>query len=179
MAVDKNKTFLSQVGLETYHAKIKEKFQSLENDFTGQITGLGNVLRFEAELADDTERTALKLTESNKGEVYIVISTGKEWLWTGEKWIDLGTPYENVLKNKVDKVAGMGLSHNDFTDTHKTKLEGLPENLVNFNGKENSGLYKIKVDEYGRVTEAIEVTNDDISLKVNAISSADIDALEF
>lgn len=35
------------------------------------------------------------------------------------------TDADALLSAKVDAVAGMGLSHNDFTDTYKTKLDGI------------------------------------------------------
>lgn len=39
---------------------------------------------------------------------------------TAEKWVN-----SNALSNKVDKVAGKGLSTNDFTDALKDKLDGI------------------------------------------------------
>ncbi len=37
---------------------------------------------------------------------------------------------EGQLINKVDKVAGKGLSTNDFTNAYKTKLDGLPNSIT-------------------------------------------------
>ena len=38
----------------------------------------------------------------------------------------------NALNNKVDKVDGKSLTSNDFTDTLKTKLDGIEENANNY-----------------------------------------------
>lgn len=38
----------------------------------------------------------------------------------------------SALANKVDKVDGKGLSSNDYTDSEKTKLEGIAENANNY-----------------------------------------------
>lgn len=38
----------------------------------------------------------------------------------------------NALNNKVDKVDGKSLTSNDFTDTLKTKLDGIAENANNY-----------------------------------------------
>ena len=39
---------------------------------------------------------------------------------------------EGNLDKKVDKVAGKSLTSNDFTDTLKTKLDGIAENANNY-----------------------------------------------
>lgn len=63
---------------------------------------------------------------------------------------------------KVDKVEGMGLSHNDFTDDAKAKLEGVAEGANKYvhptHEAKASGLYKVTVDAEGHVsaTEAVE-----------------------
>ena len=38
----------------------------------------------------------------------------------------------NLNNNKVNKITGMGLSHNDFTDNHKRKLENIKRIFVKF-----------------------------------------------
>ena len=79
------------------------------------------------------------------GDVYNVLSNGKNYVYVDDVdgegnpgWDDLGgmvdlTDYytkeevDAALSGKVDKVAGMGLSHNDFTDTLLTKLNGIAD----------------------------------------------------
>lgn len=44
----------------------------------------------------------------------------------------LSTDTTAALDKKVDKVSGMGLSHNDYTDEDKAKLDGIEENANNY-----------------------------------------------
>ena len=44
------------------------------------------------------------------------------------------------IGNKVDKVAGMGLSHNDFTDTDKSKLDSLQNYTLPVAGENLGGI---------------------------------------
>lgn len=73
----------------------------------------------------------------------------------------------NTVANKVDKVDGKGLSTNDFTDTLKTKIDGV-ETEANkyvhpaYTAKE-SGLYKVVVDAFGHVSSATQVVKSDIT----------------
>lgn len=72
----------------------------------------------------------------------------------------ISTATQNALNNKVDKVTGKGLSTNDFTDTLKTKLDGL-ENYtlpiatstvlggIKTNYTSNGKYYKVSVNTSG------------------------------
>lgn len=51
----------------------------------------------------------------------------------------------DLLNNKVDKEDGKGLSKNDFTDAHKTKLDGLPSSFKTINGESIIGTGNIVV----------------------------------
>ena len=69
-----------------------------------------------------------------------------EYMYVGGKWEKLGDfrssvdlqPYakteyvNNQLATKVDKVAGKGLSTNDYTTTEKNKLAGIAANANNY-----------------------------------------------
>lgn len=71
------------------------------------------------------------------------------------------------LSGKVDKVAGKGLSTNDYTTAEKTKLAGIAEGAnkyvhPNYTAK-TSGLYKVTVDATGHVSAVAAVTKDDIT----------------
>lgn len=57
----------------------------------------------------------------------------------------------DLLNNKVDKEDGKGLSKNDFTDAHKTKLEGLPTSFKTVNGVSVVGTGDIAVQGGGGV----------------------------
>jgi len=69
--------------------------------------------------------------------------------------------------NKVDKVAGKGLSTNDYTTTEKEKLAGIAEGANNYahpkHTAKNSDLYKVTVDAEGHVIAATAVTKEDIT----------------
>ena len=71
------------------------------------------------------------------------------------------------LSGKVDKVAGKGLSTNDFTTAEKNKLAGIAEGANNYvhpsYTAKASGLYKVTVDAEGHVSAVAAVTKDDIT----------------
>lgn len=71
------------------------------------------------------------------------------------------------LSGKVDKVAGKGLSTNDYTTAEKTKLAGIAEGANKYvhpsHTAATSGLYKITVDALGHVIAVTNVTKEDIT----------------
>lgn len=71
------------------------------------------------------------------------------------------------LSGKVDKVAGKGLSTNDYTTADKTKLAGIAAGANKYvhpsHTAATSGLYKIAVDALGHVTAVTAVTKNDIT----------------
>ena len=90
-----------------------------------------------------------------------------------------------VSGNKVDKVAGMGLSHNDFTDELKTKLDDL------YTKAQLDGKFKTLTDDVAKNTAAITTLNGDskvvgsVDYKIaqnqtttNAAIKANTDAIE-
>ena len=71
------------------------------------------------------------------------------------------------LSDKVDKVAGKGLSTNDYTTAEKTKLAGIAEGANKYvhpsYTAKTSGLYKVTVDATGHVSAVAAVTKGDIT----------------
>lgn len=71
------------------------------------------------------------------------------------------------LSGKVDKVAGKGLSTNDYTTAEKTKLAGIAEGANKYvhpsYTAKISGLYKVTVDATGHVSAVAAVTKGDIT----------------
>lgn len=71
------------------------------------------------------------------------------------------------LSGKVDKVAGKGLSTNDYTTAEKTKLAGIEDGANKYvhptHTAAASGLYKVTVDALGHVTATTKVTKNDIT----------------
>lgn len=71
------------------------------------------------------------------------------------------------LSGKVDKVAGKGLSTNDYTTAEKTKLAGIAEGANKYvhpsYTAKTSGLYKVAVDATGHVSAVAAVTKGDIT----------------
>lgn len=72
-----------------------------------------------------------------------------------------------AIGNKVDKVAGKGLSTEDFTAALKTKLEGIEAGANKYTHPAHtakaSGLYKVTVDAQGHVSAATAVVKSDIT----------------
>lgn len=92
------------------------------------------------------QAAALKLTVE-VGDVVIVTADAKTYICVDKsktvfdekfKALSSGTDtitkveVENLLKNKVDKVSGKGLSTNDFTTAYKNKLDGIAANANNY-----------------------------------------------
>lgn len=71
------------------------------------------------------------------------------------------------LSGKVDKVAGKGLSTNDYTTAEKAKLAGIAEGANKYvhpsYTAKTSGLYKVTVDATGHVSAVAAVTKGDIT----------------
>ena len=71
------------------------------------------------------------------------------------------------LSGKVDKVAGKGLSTNDYTTAEKNKLAGIAEGANKYvhpsYTAKASGLYKVTVDATGHVSAVAVVTKGDIT----------------
>ena len=71
------------------------------------------------------------------------------------------------LSGKVDKVAGKGLSTNDYTTAEKTKLSGIVAGANKYvhpsYTAKASGLYKVTVDATGHVSAVAAVTKSDIT----------------
>ena len=85
------------------------------------------------------------------------------------------------LSNYVTKEAGKGLSHNDFTDELKTKLDGIAEGANKYihptHTAAKSGLYKVTVDTLGHVTATTAVVKADITgLGIPAQDTTYVDA---
>ena len=78
----------------------------------------------------------------------------------------LTTKYNTEIVKKVDKVDGMGLSSNDYTDAEKTKLSGIASGANKYvhptHSAHGSGLYKITVDASGHVSAVVNVSKSDI-----------------
>ena len=68
-----------------------------------------------------------------------------------------------AISGKVDKVAGKGLSTNDYTNADKEKLAGLSNYSHPKHAAKASGLYKITVDTEGHVSATAAVTKADIT----------------
>lgn len=103
---------------------------------------ISSVYEFKGSVA--TFDDLLEISNPKVGDTYNVEDTGKNYAWTGnvsssayeQGWDALGgifdlSNYYTIdevdagLSAKVDKVDGMGLSHNDFTDSLATKLNNI------------------------------------------------------
>lgn len=79
----------------------------------------------------------------------------------------------NALNNKVDKVDGKGLTSNDFTDTLKTKLDGIAENANNYSlpTASETELGGVMVDSALSSTSTNPVQNRAIGSAIDEINS--------
>ena len=59
---------------------------------------------------------------ANAPEDFNTLKELSDWIYSHE---DSAAAMNSAISGKVDKVSGMGLSQNSFTDTEKLKLEGL------------------------------------------------------
>lgn len=89
-------------------------------------------------------------------------SNGVTYLWSKIK-----AKITASIENKVDKVAGKGLSSNDYTTTEKNKLAGVETGANKYvhpsHTAKSSGLYKTTVDALGHVSAVSPVTKEDIT----------------
>lgn len=100
---------------------------------------IASVYHFKGSVENYQALKALPSAELAVGDVYNVTDSGKNYAWTAvtsaydEGWDVLGGTFDldnyytkdqadALLSAKVDKVEGMGLSHNDFTDSDVSKL---------------------------------------------------------
>lgn len=142
--------FLDSVGLKHLWAKILEKMpkkvSQLEND--------ANYITLDQVPEGAAASSTVPLMDG-------VADAGKETAFARG---DHRHPSDTT---KVDKVDGMGLSHNDYTDAEKTKLEGIAEGANKYvhptYTAKASGLYKVAVDAEGHVSAAEAVEKADIT----------------
>ena len=82
--------------------------------------------------------------------------------YDGRRRTEITKEITDATKDKVDKVAGKGLSTNDLTDELLEK-----QNSNNYTHPTHTaaeqGLYKVKVDALGHVTQTAAVTKADIT----------------
>ena len=82
-------------------------------------------------------------------------------------WGKIKEHVTSAIANKVDKVAGKGLSTNDYTTAEKNKLAGLDEGANKYvhpaYTAKTAGLYKVTVDAAGHVSATTAVAKEDIT----------------
>ena len=142
--------------LATYSADL----QTTDKHIIGAINELKNLVslipRFSIQVVEqlptqDISDTTIYLVPSSDPEqgnyyeeyIYITVGTSHQWELVGTTAVDLSDYYtksqvDGYLANKVDKVAGKGLSTNDYTTAEKTKLAGIESGAqVNKTGLDN------------------------------------------
>ena len=111
-----------------------------KTEINGKLTGAFHYKGSVATVAD------LPATGNEVGDVYNVTENGDNYAWDGTAWdklsgtVDLSSYYtknetDALLDDKVDKVAGKGLSTNDYTDADKAIVDGITTAL---NGKQDT-----------------------------------------
>ena len=150
---------------------------------------ISSVYEFKGSVA--TFDDLLEISNPKVGDTYNVEDTGKNYAWTGnvsssayeQGWDALGgifdlSNYYTIdevdagLSAKVDKVEGMGLSHNDFTDTLFEKLNNVaPSAQVNV-------IETIKVDNTP-LTVTDKTVNIDLTGKVDKVEGMGLSHNDF
>ena len=106
--------------------------------------------------AGSAEANVLYLVMNNKTNHYdIYAKVENEVVLLDDTTVD--------LTNYVEKVAGKGLSTNDYTNEDKAKLASLNNYTHPTYTARTSGLYKITVDGTGHVSDVAAVTKGDIT----------------
>lgn len=137
----------------------------------------------------ETFNDLLSVQNPAVGDTYNVSDTGKNYAWTGsatayeQGWDALGGIFDledyytceeidSALSGKVDKVEGMGLSHNDFTDALYEKLNNVaPSAQVNV-------IETIKVDNTP-LTVTNKAVNIDLTGKVDVVEGMGLSHEDF
>lgn len=119
--------------LVNYYKKNETYTQAEVNSLISAIVTL-NILVVQTLPTQDISTTTIYLVPKQTPETQDIydeyIYVNNAWEHIGTTQIDLSNYYtktqtDNLLADKVDKVTGKGLSTNDFTDTLKTKLDGI------------------------------------------------------
>ncbi len=83
--------------------------------------------------------------------------------YDGKRRTKITEEITNATKGKVDKIEGKGLSTNDLTDELLEKIQNSNNYTHPTHTAAEQGLYKVKVDALGHVTQTAAVTKDDIT----------------
>lgn len=121
-------------------ADLNEYSEQMAEAIKVQIDKFGNPIIFKG--AVETLDKLEELLEVKNGYVYAVTSENKNYIYNGSEWVEYSDIYDisvlvtkselqESINNKVDKVTGKDLSTNDFTDTYKTKLDGIATGATN------------------------------------------------
>lgn len=125
----------------TYAEKTSVYTKTEADDKFATKEDISSVYHFKGSVETYQDLKALPTAELKIGDTYNVDESGKNYAWTGvtsaydEGWDVLGGTFDlsnyytkgeadGLLSAKVDKVEGMGLSHNDFTDEAVAKVDG-------------------------------------------------------
>lgn len=91
-------------------------------------SSMATVYRYAGSVPTYGELPALN-QNSHVGDVYNVSDTGANYAWTGTEWDKLSETVD--LSGYVEKVAGKGLSDNNFSTEEKQKLAGIAAGATN------------------------------------------------
>lgn len=119
------KQYLTSQGLQTLWNQIKALFATkAELNQKANKTELNTLSESVSASLSEIEQTDIRQDASISS-----LSENKADKTTLNK---LSTDTTTALDKKVDKVSGMGLSHNDYTDEDKAKLDGIEEHANNY-----------------------------------------------
>ena len=128
---NKEYAYLDKIKLESANDELLNDTLNVVWEMTSKSTQYRNLelqLQFQSDDDDEviwqTMIVEIELSETIKADQEISEKYPSELAQLEKEIRDIDTE----LENKVDKVEGMGLTHNDFTDTLKNKLDSVEEN---------------------------------------------------
>jgi hypothetical protein len=150
--------------IATMEAFFKEADIDASQDFIDTLKEIQSYIE-----SDKTGAAAMTASiNANKAAIETEATTAREAEKVNSDAISaLTTKYNNEIVTKVDKVDGMGLSSNDYTDAEKTKLSGVEAGANKYEHPQYQytymGFYKFCNDQEGHIEDATYVTKDDIT----------------
>lgn len=144
---------------------LKEIADWIENDTTGAAKMANDIqaLQNKVVLGTYNDGGVQKEYATVKAYVEAVVSgIGIDGYYTKDEIDEKFTDYYDIatmdefLGDKVDKVDGKGLSTNDFTDTLKSKLDGIAEGATKVEASSNDGKIKVNGSDVTVVTVATD-----------------------
>lgn len=155
-------------GIESNHESrivtMEAFFKEAEIDASKEF--IDTLKEIQTYIADDKTGAAAMTASIQENKTAIATLNGSGDGSVAKAVADAKTGLEAEIAKKVDKVAGKGLSDENYTTDEKTKLAGIEDGANKYvHPSYNTvvaGLYKITVDGFGHISSVAAVVKDDI-----------------